>query len=593
MKQQISFERVLLGLARRDPRDRAKSLILAAAAFREILRGDPGAARRYFPSIHPLRKQNGENPDSPPSSPVDDSVCLGSYAKLLRYAFPSLESTICIMGPGSRLFLSELEQRGYRGGQVIELESAADVEALQDVRQRHSRLCVFGVLDYVPIPELDAFVEHLGRITDDWLITAIPTYPESMVDVSGRQPAGLVLERRAWWNALFERHGFEPQPVRESLPRIEPFLFRRKRALTTPAKRPRNSGKKSDLVIALPDQQNAFRWVCEELAEAVEEEGVPAGVSFPLGWKQDTAAARCTLTWAHYWTDYQEAARLVAPDIECFVTNFSFERQGNLTPWLGELCGRPSRKITPSTFAKSVLVDLGVPADRIEVVPHGYSPQFVNPPKALSLATRKSFRFLAVVNSHDPYRYGTDLLLDAYRKAFDRDDDVCLVIKDYGSTTHLMRAFLEQEQGPEVLYYANFLSKDDLAAFYAAASAFVAPFRGEGFGMKIIDAAAMGLPLILPLFGGPTDYCPPELVQPVQYRLQPVGRCMETDELTWNEQLTWCEVDTDDLAAQMRRVYENHEEARRRAGRLREHIIEKFSWRAAAQTLIRWMDLPR
>jgi glycosyltransferase involved in cell wall biosynthesis len=493
------------------------------------------------------------------------------------------------MGPGGRLFLHELEQLGYRGGQVIELESAADVETLQDLRQRHSRLCVFGVLDCVPISELDAFVEYLGRITDDWLITAIPTYPESMADVSGRQPAGNVFERRAWWNALFERHGFEPQPVRESLPRIEPFLFRRRRTPTTPSS-PRSSGKKSNLVIALPDQQNAFRWVCEELAEAIEEEGVPAGVSLPVGWKQDTAAARCTLTWAHYWTDYQEAARLLNPDIECFVTNFSFERQGDLTPWLGELCGRPSRKITPSTFAKSVLVDLGVPADRIEVVPHGYSPEFVTPPKALSLATRKSFRLLAVVNSHDPYRYGTDLLLDAYRKAFDRDDDVCLVIKDYGSATHVMRAFLGQEQGPEILYYANFLSKDDLAAFYAATSAFVAPFRGEGFGMKIIDAAAMGLPLILPLFGGPTDYCPRDLVQPVQYRPRPVGRCMETDELRWNEQLTWCEVDTDDLAAQMRRVYQNHGEACRRAGRLREQIIERFSWRAAARTLIRWMD---
>jgi glycosyltransferase involved in cell wall biosynthesis len=166
------------------------------------------------------------------------------------------------------------------------------------------------------------------------------------------------------------------------------------------------------------------------------------------------------------------------------------------------------------------------------------------------------------------------------------------VIKDYGATSGLMRTFLKQEQGPEVLYYANFLSKDDLAAFYAAASVFVAPFRGEGFGIKIIDAAAMGLPLIVPLFGGPADYCLPGLVQPVQYRLQPVGRCLETDELRWNEQLIWCEPDTDDLAAQMRHVYQNQEEARRRASRLREHVLERFSWRAAAQALIRCMDLP-
>lgn len=592
-----SFERVLLGLARRDPHDRAKWLILAAAAFREVLRGDLRAARRHLAHVGPLRKQNRKDLASALPQQAEDRVYLASCVKLFQYTFPAAESGFCAMGRGGRVFLRELARRGYQGGQVIDLEPAGELEikleTLRGIRQLHSRLCLFGLLENVPFAQLDTFVEQLGRLGSDWIIAAIPTYPESIFDSSQEQPVGIVFERRAWWNTLFEKHGFEPRPMREPLPRIEPFLFRKMRTSATPSAPPRAAvGKKPDLVIALPHQQNAFRWVCEALAKAVEDEGVAARVSLPAEWKHDTAQARHTLTWAHYWPEYREAARSLNPDIEYFVTNFSFERQQDLTPWLAELCTRPSRKITPSTFAKSALVDLGVPAERIEVVPHGYSPEFVNAPKALPLATRKSFRFLAVVNSYDPYRYGTDLLLDAYRHAFSRDDDVCLVIKDYGATTDLMRKFLEQEQGPEVLYYANFLSKDDLAAFYAAASAFVAPFRGEGFGMKIIDAAAMGLPLIVPLFGGPADYCLPDLVQRVEYRLQPVGRCLETDELRWNEQLTWCEPDTDDLSARMRHVYENHEEARRRAARLREHVIQKFSWRAAAQALIRGVDLP-
>jgi glycosyltransferase involved in cell wall biosynthesis len=592
MKQETSFERVLRALARRDPRDRAKWLILTAAALREMLRGDLRAARCYFSHAGPARKRGAEDLASDPPQQPEDRVYLSSCVKLFQYSFPAADSGVGTMGHGGQPFVRELAQLGYSRGEVLDLKPAGAVETLRNIRQLHSRLCLFGMLEHVPAIQLDAFVEQLARLSDGWIIAAIPTYPESMFDSSQGRPAGIVFERRAWWIALFERHGFEPQPVRETLPGIEPFLFRKRASSIRPFAPPRAAAGKPDLAIALPHQQNAFRWVCEALAEAVQDEGVGARISLPAGWKHDTAEARRTLTWAHYWTDYREAARSLNPDLEYFVTNFSFERSENLTPWLAELCARPSRKITPSTFAKSALVDLGAPAERVEIVPHGYSPEFVNPPKALPLATRKSFRLLAVVNSYDPYRYGTDLLLAAYRKAFRHDDDVCLVIKDYGATSGLMRTFLEQEQGPEVLYYANFLSKDDLAAFYAAASVFVAPFRGEGFGIKIIDAAAMGLPLIVPLFGGPADYCLPGLVQPVQYRLQPVGRCLETDELRWNEQLIWCEPDTDDLAAQMRHVYQNQEEARRRASRLREHVLERFSWRAAAQALIRCMDLP-
>ena len=34
----------------------------------------------------------------------------------------------------------------------------------------------------------------------------------------------------------------------------------------------------------------------------------------------------------------------------------------------------------------------------------------------------------------------------------------------------------------------------------------MAPFRGEGFGMKIIDAMALGLPVLIPAFGGVTEF---------------------------------------------------------------------------------------
>ena len=40
-----------------------------------------------------------------------------------------------------------------------------------------------------------------------------------------------------------------------------------------------------------------------------------------------------------------------------------------------------------------------------------------------------------MANSHDLERYGTALLLEAYREAFRAGEDVTLVIHDYGSSS--------------------------------------------------------------------------------------------------------------------------------------------------------------
>src|SRR5207248_11255990 len=63
--------------------------------------------------------------------------------------------------------------------------------------------------------------------------------------------------------------------------------------------------------------------------------------------------------------------------------------------------------------------------------------------------------------------------------------------------------------GPRVIRVTDFLDKDDLVRLYRGADFFVAPYRGEGFGMKILDAFALGLPVLLPEYGGPVDYLVP------------------------------------------------------------------------------------
>ena len=51
--------------------------------------------------------------------------------------------------------------------------------------------------------------------------------------------------------------------------------------------------------------------------------------------------------------------------------------------------------------------------------------------------------------------------------------------------------------------YVNGCEDVDL---YKSCDAFISAHRGEGYGMKILDAIACALPVIAPLFGGRTDF---------------------------------------------------------------------------------------
>src|SRR5262249_8574156 len=113
-------------------------------------------------------------------------------------------------------------------------------------------------------------------------------------------------------------------------------------------------------------------------------------------------------------------------------------------------------------------------------------------------------------------RKGPDVLLEGYRRAFAGRDDVTLVVKDVGAATfykHVSAAgeLLEAHGDalPQVVSLTEALDRAGLAALSRSCDALVHPYRGEGFGMPVLEAMACGLPVVV-TGGGPTDeFCPP------------------------------------------------------------------------------------
>lgn len=168
----------------------------------------------------------------------------------------------------------------------------------------------------------------------------------------------------------------------------------------------------------------------------------------------------------------------------------------------------------PSTYVKNVYVDSGIDCERVFVVPNGVdSTKFHPNVPPYPLKTKKKFKFLFVGGTI--YRKGIDLLLKAYTKIFSKQDDVCLVIKDFGGKSFYknqtfkaeISGIINDKKNPEIEYINEVLDEQDLIGLYTACDVLVHPYRGEGFGLPILEAMACGKPTIITNGGAAKDFC--------------------------------------------------------------------------------------
>ncbi len=102
--------------------------------------------------------------------------------------------------------------------------------------------------------------------------------------------------------------------------------------------------------------------------------------------------------------------------------------------WLPILRDHADEVWIPSRFVRDCFLRGGLPADKVHVIPNGVDPQLFRPGlEPFPLRTAAAVKFLFVGGTI--HRKGINVLLDAYRRAFTRQDNVCLVVKDMGAAS--------------------------------------------------------------------------------------------------------------------------------------------------------------
>jgi glycosyltransferase involved in cell wall biosynthesis len=225
----------------------------------------------------------------------------------------------------------------------------------------------------------------------------------------------------------------------------------------------------------------------------------------------------------------------------------------------------------PSKFNLETFAASGIPAESIDYVPLGLEVErFVLDGERLEVAGRRGFTFLSVFGFSS--RKGWDVLLEAWARAFGRDDDVSLILRTSAQNVDVRAEIdrlmherrIDAARCAPIVLLEQGLSAQALAALYRSADAFVLPSRGEGVGLPYLEAMAFGLPTIGTAWSGATEFLTAATGYPVESSLELVDR-MTTRTYPVLRDQEWAAPSVDATARALREVFERRAEASARA----------------------------
>ncbi|NMF62360.1 glycosyltransferase [Brasilonema octagenarum] len=279
-----------------------------------------------------------------------------------------------------------------------------------------------------------------------------------------------------------------------------------------------------------------------------------------------------------------------------------FENKYNIGYWVCELPDFPKEWLkafnlfdeiwTPSSYSVEAISEAYCqgqnaplsPVPVLKVMHSIWLPQPTASKQSLGLPDNK-FIFLFIFDFYSVFeRKNPIAVIEAFQRAFDKDEQVLLVIKcsnaqkfpdKYKQLKDLARNF------KNIKFIDKYLLKNDVNALIFHSDCYVSLHRSEGFGLTIAEAMFYGKPVIATAYSGNTDFMNVTNSFPVKYSLT----TLTEDYGHYKKGSTWAEPDVDHAAYLMQYVFKNYEEAKQIGAKAAEHMRFYFSPKVIGQKM--------
>jgi hypothetical protein len=262
-------------------------------------------------------------------------------------------------------------------------------------------------------------------------------------------------------------------------------------------------------------------------------------------------------------------------------------------------CNQMDAVFVPSTFCLGSFMQSNVSVP-IRVVPFGIDFEKYTPEgeKLLDLPTK--FNFLTV-GQWLPQGDRKNIIgvLQTFLHNFRNNPDVGLILKTYhvgaGTVDKLQiensiqqirqQVGIKNNEGPQIYLVHGAMSEENMIKLYRNADVFLLPTCGEAWGMPLMEAAAMGLPIITTRGTGAEAFLNEEHVVMVDAEWKPIGNRIYWPHVYEHYQQLLIP-NMEEFARMVHRVYKYPEMSREQAKKQRLEMIERgFTWKAAAEQL--------
>ena len=233
-----------------------------------------------------------------------------------------------------------------------------------------------------------------------------------------------------------------------------------------------------------------------------------------------------------------------------------------------------------SEFVQKTLIDNGV---ALPILPVHCGADHIRSTDAVPFAVPIDDAFVFLHVSSCFPRKGVDVLLGAYFDRFTAQDSVVLVIKTFPNPHNTVReqitslVGMSRSAAPRIVLLEEDLSPGQMRHLYERCDAFVAPSRGEGFGLPLAEAMWLGKPVITTAYGGQADFCTQDTAWLVDFSFAYAATHMRLFDSVW------AEPDRVHLGKLMRELVESPAELiRDRANRARQLVQREYTWERTA-----------